>query len=284
MQGGPSVLTSDRPDQIISLAAMPPSLLDSDATEPLYVQVMQVLVGDIASGRLRPGQRLPSERALCDNFQISRVTARRALQALVEEGVVQSARGRGWFVTTKPERVSEPPNALLSFSAMAASRGLQASAKVLASQVRPANLDEADQLEIAPGADLFELERLRFLDGHPVTVQLSRLPLDYCPSLPDAGFESASIYDVLRNDADVILSEADHTVEAAAATARITKLLEVEESSPVLITTTLAYDQRGRPVEMGEAVYRSDRYRFRARLSAAESHQSELRRRERRSA
>ena len=90
--------------------------VDPDAADPLYMQLTRSIAEDIAARRLRPGERLPSERRLCAMFDISRVTVRKALAALVDEGLVESSAGRGWFVAAGP--VSEPPNMLTSFSAM----------------------------------------------------------------------------------------------------------------------------------------------------------------------
>ena len=242
----------------------PPVTVDPASSDPLYLQLTQALAADIASRRLNPGQKLPSERQICETYGVSRVTARRALRALVEEGVVESSRGRGWFVANGP--ISEPPNMLLSFSAMGRARGLQPASRVLVQRVRPAALDEADALTIAPGAEIFELQRLRLLDGYPVAVDRSRIPLLRCPSLIDVNFEHASLYEVLNAHGGDVPSYADYTVEAVAADADDADLLELDPGGPVLVTTALTYDQDQRPLELGHMVYRGDRYRFRARL------------------
>jgi DNA-binding GntR family transcriptional regulator len=242
----------------------PSSLVDPDGVEPLYLQVSRAIAADISAGRLRPGARLPSERRLCANLGISRVTARRALRELVEEGLVEASAGRGWFVASGP--VGEPPNRLVSFSAMGRSRGLEPSARVLAAGVRPATLDEADDLEIAPGAELFELERLRLLDGLPVAVDRSRVATGRCPGLLELDFATASLYESVEA-CGIVATNADISIEAAPAGARHARLLDVERGAPLLVATQVTYDQERRPFELGHIVYRGDRYRFRARLS-----------------
>jgi DNA-binding GntR family transcriptional regulator len=241
-----------------------PSSVDPSASEPLYLQLMQVLADEIAAGRLNPGQRLPSERRICETYGVSRVTARRALRALVDEGLVESSRGRGWFVSSGP--VSEPPNMLLSFSAMGRARGLEPSSRLLQRSVRPATLDEADLLGVAPGAQIFELERLRLLDGHPVAIDRSRIPLARCPLLTEVDFTVASLYETLGSTGDAVPSFADYTAEAVAAPAEQAHLLELVEGGPVLSIRARTYDQAQRPLELGHMIYRGDRYRFRARL------------------
>jgi GntR family transcriptional regulator len=240
------------------------SPVDPTASDPLYLQLMQAIAADIATRRLDPGQRLPSERQICETHGVSRVTARRALRALVGKGLVESSRGRGWFVANGP--ISEPPNMLLSFSAMGRARGLEPSSRILSRRVRPATLDEADSLAVVPGADVFELERLRLLDGFPVAVDRSRVPLTRCPNLELVDFQTASLYDTLIASGGAIPSHADYTVEAGAASAEHAALLDLQAGGAVLVTTSLTFDQEHRPLELGHMVYRGDRYRFRARL------------------
>jgi GntR family transcriptional regulator len=248
------------------MPALGPSALDTAPSGgPLYQQVRDALADHIAAGRWRPGQRLPSERRLCETFGISRVTVRRALTSLVEEGLLEVAAGRGWFVATGP--LSEPPNLLLSFTAMARARGLEPSAVVREHTVRGASMDEAETLRMAPGAELVHLERVRLLDGISVAVDRSVVPLARCPILAQADFTRASLYEVLREHAGLVPSYADTTVEAVAAGEELARLLDLSPSWPVLVTTQTTFDQHERPLEASRIVYRGDRYRFRARLA-----------------
>ena len=100
----------------------------SQASQPLYHRVYREIAQEIESGALQPGDRLPSERWLCDELGVSRATVRRAIEELVADGLVE-ARGRGSFVTG--DALVEPPNTLMSLSELGRSRGLDASARVL---------------------------------------------------------------------------------------------------------------------------------------------------------
>src|SRR5262245_47670772 len=123
-----------------------------------YERVRERLADDIDRDRRPPGSRLPPERALAEHFGVSRATLRRALDELARDGRVERVPG-GWAVA--PRVVGEPPNELMSFSEMAASRGLTPGGRVLERSTRSASIDEADALGLAPGAPLFVLERLR---------------------------------------------------------------------------------------------------------------------------
>jgi GntR family transcriptional regulator len=247
----------------MAIGAPPSNTITKGGSEPLYAQVSRWLAGEIASGALRPEERLPSERSLCDRLSVSRVTLRRALAVLVEDGLLEVSASRGWFVSSGP--VGEPPNALLSFTAMGVARGLSVSSRVIAARLRPATLDEAELLEVAPGADLFDLERVRMLDGIPVALDNSRVPIAVAPGLPEVDFGHRSLYATLE-DSGVIPSRASYAVEAVAADGRQAALLEIEPGDATLWATQTTFDQGGRPIELGRIAYRGDRYRFRATL------------------
>lgn len=246
----------------------------SDADAPLYQRVKDAIAHHIADGTLEPGAQLPSERSLCERFGISRVTARRALAALVDDGLVVSSPSRGWYVAEGS--LFEPPNALLSFTSMARARGFNPTARVVSREVRPSNLDEAETLQIAPGAEVLALERVRLLDDLPVAVHRSLTPLALCPALAEVDFTDASLYEVLMREARVVATAADCTVEATSAGTAIAALLDVDASAPVLVSRQITLDSADRPIEMSTIIYRGDRYRFRTRQSA-ESQAEEVR-------
>jgi DNA-binding GntR family transcriptional regulator len=238
-------------------------VLDADSATALYAQISRLIADEVSGGVLQRGDRLPSERDLCQRFGVSRVTLRRALADLVRQGVVESSRGRGWFVTTGV--LGEPPNALQSFTETAAARGLRATARVLEATGRPATLEDAEQLAIVPGAPLFHLRRVRLLGGLPIAFDHSRVPLELAPELEQADFAVASLYAVLQA-AGLSPSRADYQVQAAAADASAAALLDARAGDPVLVTEQVTYDIDGRPIELTTMTYRGDRYRFRASL------------------
>ncbi len=237
--------------------------LTTDSSEPLFMQVYRRIADEIASGALGPGDRLPPERTLLEELQVSRATIRRALQELVAEGLVDASPGRGWFV--RSPTLSEPPSVLMSITELGARYGLTTTARVLDRVVRAATLDEAETFAIAPGAEVFELCRLRMFDGVPVAVDRSRVPLARAPQLVDVDFTTASLMATLdASGASPV--RADYVTEAGAADAFHAEHLGVEPGSPVFIAQTTSQDGDGRVVELTKGVYRSDRYRFRATL------------------
>jgi GntR family transcriptional regulator len=232
------------------------------ASQPLYHRVYRQIAAEIEGGGLTPGERLPSERWLCDELGVSRATVRRALEELVADGLVET-RGRASFVAG--EALAEPPNALMSLSELGRSRGLIATARVLARDVRPATIDEAEAFGIAPGAELLDLQRLRMLDGMPISLDHNRVPLRLIPDGAELDFTTVSLYDELERHGNAP-AHADYEIEARAAERGEAELLGVESGAPVLLATTIAVREDGRMVDMGRTVYRADRYRFQATL------------------
>jgi GntR family transcriptional regulator len=137
---------------------------------------------------------------------------------------------------------------------------------VLERRTRPATIDEAEALGLAPGAPLFELERLRSLDGVPMLIDRTRIPLSLAPGLDAVDLQERSLYEVLEERFGMRPTRARFALEAIAADERRAELLGLEPGQPLLRCEQQTEDEAGRQMELCEMVYRGDRYRFRATL------------------
>jgi GntR family transcriptional regulator len=234
-------------------------------TGQLTHRIRDDLAARIARGELHAGQQLPTERELSAGFGVSRVTVRRALGLLAVDGLVYAVQGKGTFVAA--QRLAEPPNALLSFHDMVANDNVVVGARPLRVDVRSASLSEAELFGIAPGADLFVLERLRSLDGLPVAIDCNVLPAALDPELPGLDWTHESLYTRLAAAGHGPVS-ADYAVEARPADVPTAGLLATEVGTPLLVAESHAFDSADRLVVSGLISYRGDRYRFRSRLTA----------------
>ncbi len=228
-------------------------------------KVRDQLAARITSGELAAGEQLPTERELSESFGVSRVTVRRALAALNTAGLVYAIQGRGSFVASEP--LGEPPNVLLSFHDLAAGDKVVVGAEVIQTDVRAATITEAEDFEIAPGAELVMLERLRTLDGLPVAIDLTIMPMALEPTLLELDWATASLYATLSAAGHTPVA-ADYSVEALPADERSASLLSTNVGAPLLVAESRAYDTDGRLIVSGCISYRGDRYRFRSRLTA----------------
>lgn len=232
-----------------------------DYPEPLWVQAVNLINAEIASGVLKPGMRLPPERELCQQLNISRVTLRKALTRLVEDGVLNASHGRGWYVAAGGTS-KEWPNSLESFTETAARMGLTSSSTVLASVVRHASIDEAEEFSIAPGTRLFALDRVRYLGDVPIAIDFTRIPADLVPDFEKTDFRTASLYDVLLR-AGLAPVRADATIEAREADAYAARHLDLEVGKPLLVMNQLVVDAADKPLFASKIQYSGERYRLR---------------------
>jgi GntR family transcriptional regulator len=228
--------------------------------EPLWMQAKAALENRLAVGEAKPGSRLPPERELCAALGISRVTLRKALTALVEEGVLRPAQGRGWYVA--PAERKEWPNTLESFSETARRMGLVATSRVLRRESRPASFDEAEAFQIAPGTPLYRLERVRMLDGVPIAVDQSLVPSDIAVGFDEVDFTVSSLYETITG-LGFELAQADTTIEARPADAALAGHLAIPAGTPVLDMRQIVRDRLQRPLLSSSIRYAGDRYRLR---------------------
>lgn len=231
---------------------------------PAASQAYEKLAQDIALGAFAPGTRLPGERMLAERIGVSRSTLRSALGALETEGRLSRSAQRGWFVPAQV--VGEPPSTLQSFTEMARARGLRPTAKILRKEVRPATIDEADRLRIAPTSPVIQIDRLRGLDGNPVCFDVVVLPEQRAGALVGIDLTDRSLYDLLRDACEIPIHRSAYSVTAAVADASLAKLLATNVGAPVLVGEEVAYTADGTPVLLGVNRYRGDAYRFQADL------------------
>ncbi len=230
------------------------------------VQVLRRIEADILTGRLLSGSRLAPERELGARLGVARNTLRRALATLAEKGLIQ-ARGRGGWVVVGgavTERIEGPP----SFTEWAARHGHVVTSNVLAARARGATSGEAADLRIVASSKVFELERVRFIEGVAISIDRSVLHPRLVPALKDVDFANRSLYGTVRERAGVIPSRAEVVVRAVPATERQAALLTIREGDPLLELDEMTFDQYDEPFETARLLNRGDRYSFATTLAA----------------
>jgi GntR family transcriptional regulator len=220
---------------------------------PRYFEIEQALRGRIAD--LRPGDAVPSDADLCEEFGVSRMTARNAMQRLAQEGLVERIPGRGTFVAEQP--VHRQAGNLLSFSDEMRRRGRVPSSKVLRRATRPGQARELARLDIA--GNVFELVRLRLADGDPIAIETSVFDPALAATLEAADLEAGSLFDALAA-AGRIPTAGRGELGAAPAAAEDAQHLRLLEGAPLLIERRLIHDEAGRPLELTESRYAAGRY------------------------
>lgn len=235
------------------------SVLIKNAPVPLYQQVRNALEAEIREGKYEGG-RLPSERELCERFQVSRMTTRQALKELEREGLIRSHVGKGTFVNEP--KIEQQLSNLTGFSQDISKRGARPSSKVLKAQIIPANPSLASILKLMQGAEVVELSRLRLSNDLPLCIETAYIPHYLCPDILKNDFSQESLYAVFQRNYGHRLMRAEQTMEASLAIGRELELLHLTPPAAVLRIERLTYTQNDILLEYVISAYRGDRYKF----------------------
>lgn len=227
---------------------------------PLYMQLARTLRSQIVEGRIAEGEALPSERDLCTLTGASRVTVRKAIALLIDDGLLSRRQGSGTYVAP---RIQAPGSFLTSFSEDAVARGQRIGTQWIEKTAATASEEEARLLDMAPDAPVLRLRRVRSADGAPLAIEHAVVPAAMMPPLEELG---DSLYRALAERGNRPVS-GDQKIRAALAGAGEAALLGIAEGAEILRIERLTRRADGRPVELTRSAYRGDRYEFVSELS-----------------
>jgi GntR family transcriptional regulator len=226
-----------------------------------YVRLRRAIQQSIKSGALAPGNALPSERELCRQLALSRVTVRKAIGGLVEDGVLIQRHGAGTFVA---ERIVKSFSKLTGFTDDLRARGLKPRVEFLERGVGEVSPEEAMALNLSPGARVIRLRRLRFADDKPLALEQTAVPQSI---LDDPRSIKLSLYDAL-DEIGCRPTRALQRLRAVALDDDQSRLLGLPGGSPALSIERRAFLDDGRVVEFTTSLYRGDAYDFVAELQS----------------
>jgi DNA-binding GntR family transcriptional regulator len=231
--------------------------VDRNSPVPLYFQVAQYLEDLIESGELATGTRLENEIDLADQLGLSRPTMRRAMEYLVDRGLLVRKRGVGTQVVHPKMR---RPVELTSLYDDLAKTGRKPYTRVLDFAMEPASDALALELGVPEGTDVYVFDRLRYAQAEPLALMRNHVPA-HLLRLTSDDLEGHGLYDLLRANG-INLRIAKQSIGARAATPAEARALGEAKGGPLLTMMRAAYDDRGRAVEHGSHLYRASRYSF----------------------
>ncbi len=239
-------------------------VIDKNNPIPYYQQLANLLRHEITD-RQEEGQlyQLPSENELSEGHGISRATVRHALDVLEREGWIYREKGKGAFAAAR--RVEQELTQLVSTTEDMQNRGWSLITKVISLEAAAAPDHVARDLELPPGAPVYELVRLRIVQNEPLSLQVAYLPAELCPRLEENDL-THSLYRLLETRYGLKLWTADGILRARCATPVEAQWLEISEAMPVIYMERVTYAVTGAPVEYLEAAWRGDRYDFRVSM------------------
>ncbi|MGH7335781.1 MAG: GntR family transcriptional regulator [Candidatus Rokuibacteriota bacterium] len=233
---------------------------------PLYRKLAGVLLGDIAQGRLRPGDRLPTEDELGKAFRVSRITVRQAFDILRGRGLVERIAGRGSFVTSPPGLYVMTVNSIEDVLQAGADSDLT----VLEwTAVRPAPAVER-RLRLS-GQRAYVLRSVRRRQGAPLCYSETYTPLDIGRRLDPDDLRRRTVLETIETKLGVQVGGAVEEISAGVADRTLGARLQIARGSPLVIVEMTFDDVSDRPIEYVRTAYRADRFRWRSQLERLRS-------------
>lgn len=236
--------------------------LDESSSLPLYQQLQRALRDAIENGAIAPEDALPPERDLAEMLGVSRITVRKAIDELAEEGLLVRKQGSGTFVSNRVEKNFAK---LTSFSEDMRARGREPRSVWLTKAAGTVTPEESLTLRSSPGTPVYRFHRIRYADDAPMAIEYATV-LANC--LPSVDAVQSSLYEALEQTGNRPV-RALQRLRAVLFTAEQAKLLKAQERDAGLLVARVGYLKDGRAVEFSQSYYRGDIYDFVAELSAS---------------
>lgn len=234
------------------------------ARVPLYSQLREQLLARMED--MRPGEMIPTEPELEQEFGVSRATVRRAVETLVADGYLERRQGLGTRVRDHPE--TQDVGQVYSWTDEMRRRGVPTSSSHLVIRREVAGRRVASELGIKRTDPVVVISRVREISGVPTAIMVNFLDEKAVPGLVDRGLQGDSLYVELAETYGIELAAGEETIRARDATSAEAALLDIEDGASVLHVRRRTLDSRGVPIEVVDMVARGDRYQYHAEIGA----------------
>ena len=228
-------------------------------TIPIYQQIIDYIKEYIEKGIYQKGNIIPSEQEFCKQFNTSRMTVRRAINELVNDGFLYRVQGRGTFVS---HYVFKKSLEMVGFSSYMEKMGIKPSSKVLSFELIKPEAWLAEELKILPSDNVFFLSRVRMADLEPIAIENVYLPEKRFPGLDQYSFEEISLYDTLRTQYKAEIFLRHEKMNAVVVKGENANILFSKDQGVVLHTWGLDFDSNMNPIAYADAIYHGTKYTF----------------------
>lgn len=236
-----------------------------EETVPFYKQLKDKILEEIESGKLKHGDKLPSERELANLYGISRMTARHTLSILEREGVVERRVGAGTFLSN--HKIEMDFITFNSFTNTMLGKGLTPSTQILSIGKTEAKPILADKLKVTEGEELVVIKRLRLVNERPISIEESFIPDRYCPNIDQLITNESSLYQILESEYGIVLVKAKEYMQITVSEESDSKLLRIRSESPCVFREAVAYDHHDKEIEFSTSLTRGDIVKFYSELN-----------------
>lgn len=235
-------------------------IIESRSPTPLYVQLVEQFRHMIESGELKPGDQFPTELELVEKYGVARITVRRAINELVQDGLLVRRQGKGTFVA-RPKIERELIN-VSSFSNRMLAQGLHPSSKVMGVERISATAKLARILGAPEGAPLVVIRRIRYANEEPTALETSYLVEERCPGIAHRDLSQQSLYKILEEEYCLTPDHSRRTLEVTSATSTEARLLQLHVGAPLFLIKATVYTADETVMEYAKLLFRADRFRF----------------------
>jgi GntR family transcriptional regulator len=230
---------------------------------PMHAQIREIIRRRVLDGTYAPHTQMPSESQMMEAFSVSRITVRQALGDLQKEGLIFKVPGKGSFVA-KP-KAFQNLSRLQGFGEAMTPSGYETFSQVLSMRRVAATEVVARRLELKLGSAVFEIQRLRYLNREPISVDQSYFPLEVGERLAQEDLPTRDIFVILENDYGLHLTHADVQIEAISADEGLARHLRIDEAAPLLRIERLTCTDE-RPIDFEYLYYHGDAFQYRLRI------------------
>ena len=229
-----------------------------------YEAIANELRQNIMNGVYSPGQQLALEKEMCEQYDVSRMTIKRAVDELVKQGLVVKRRGSGTFVKSLEDQDVKELSMANQFNGFAAAfKGHDVSTKVVKFDIVHPESEVAAKLQMSVEDFIYDIIRVRSCDGKPIVVEYTQMPIQLIPGIKRQVLEN-SIYSYIEGDLRLKIQSAHRTVRAVMPTEDEKKELDIKGVLPILEVVQVAFLDDGRPFEYSMSHHRGDRSVFRS--------------------
>ncbi|MEN6315269.1 MAG: GntR family transcriptional regulator [Clostridiaceae bacterium] len=242
--------------------------ISKDSHLAIYYQLKQVLIEKIKSGDFKENEQIPTEAELCKMFNISKAPVRQALTELESENYIYKIRGKGSFVSSN--YIKQPMAKLHSFTEDIEEIGHKPGARLLGKSIVPADFEVARALNIKEGGKTLQAVRMRYIDDEIYSLNYSYFSIDKFPEIEQLDFNALSIYKVIEQGLSCEIVRAIQTLEATATSPTISKIIDRQIGSPLLLMSRITFirkDLKEMPLEFVKVYFMPDKYKCEVQLS-----------------
>lgn len=232
---------------------------------PLYYKLKESIREKILKGEYPPGSKIPSEQELIQEYNVSRMTVIRAVNDLVQEGLLYRKQGKGTFV--RVPQIQQRLGKITNFTQDMLSRNLKPDSIILNLELIFSPFLVQEKLGIKENIRVWKLERLRLADHNPMGLQVAYLPSDIFPVIDENELGRGSLYEYLRKKYNIFFKRAEETYWVRLPNNYEAKKLGIKKDTPVFYVQRLTLLENERPGEFVESVLRGDRYQLYVELS-----------------